>query len=63
MSVSESPFSFLRFISLSMSLPMLSSVTLAYICVLLMLECPIIFAMLSTQIPLLTSIVPKVWRA
>lgn len=44
---SPADISFLRSISLSMSLEILSSVIRAYPCVVLILECPIILAILS----------------
>ena len=47
---SPADISFLRSISLSISLEILSSVIRAYPCVVLILECPIILAILSMGI-------------
>lgn len=54
---------FLRSISLSISLEILSSVIRAYPCVVLILECPIILAILSIGMSAEIKNVPKLCRA
>lgn len=53
---------FLRSISLSISLEILSSVIRAYPCVVLILECPIILAILSIGMSAEIKNVPKLCR-
>lgn len=60
---SPADISFLRSISLSISLEILSSVIRAYPCVVLILECPIILAILSMGISAEIKKVPKLCRA
>ena len=59
---SPADISFLRSISLSISLEILSSVIRAYSCVVLILECPIILAILSMGISAEIKNVPKLCR-
>ena len=59
---SPDDISFLRSISLSISLEILSSVIRAYPCVVLILECPIILAILSMGISAEIKNVPKLCR-
>ena len=59
---SPADISFLRSISLSISLEILSSVIRAYPCVVLILECPIILAILSMGISAEIKKVPKLCR-
>ena len=59
---SPADISFLRSISLSISLEILSSVIRAYPCVVLILECPIILAILSIGMSAEIKKVPKLCR-
>lgn len=60
---SPADISFLRSISLSISLEIFSSVIRAYPCVVLILECPIILAILSIGMSAEIKNVPKLCRA